>query len=246
MPSGVAGGRRNGGDDGLEERLQIHAGSGRIEGRRARLGHRVKHGKIQLRLVRIEVDEEVVDLVQDFLRARVGAVDFVDDHDGLELGLQSLGQHVARLRQRPLGGVHEQHDAVHHLQGALHLAAKIGVARRVHDVDFAALEDDGGVFGQDGDAPLPLQLVGVHHPVGHLLVGAEGAGLPQHGVHESRLAVVNMGNDGDIAYRLGHRGAFPSFGSANGPWGWGTEIETIAAHCGSIHCISRAKKGWLR
>jgi hypothetical protein len=32
--------------------------------------------------------------------------------------------------------------------------------------------------------------------------------LAQHGVHESCLAVVNVGDDGDIAYRLGHRGAF--------------------------------------
>jgi hypothetical protein len=40
--------------------------------------------------------------------------------------------------------------------------------------------------------------------------------LAQHGVHESGLAVVDMGNDGDITYRLGHRGAFPSFGSADG------------------------------
>jgi hypothetical protein len=29
--------------------------------------------------------------------------------------------------------------------------------------------------------------------------------LAQHGVHKSGLAVVNMGDDGDIAYRLGHR-----------------------------------------
>jgi hypothetical protein len=38
--------------------------------------------------------------------------------------------------------------------------------------------------------------------------------LPQHGVYEGCLAVVNMGDDGDIAYRLSHRGAFPSLGSA--------------------------------
>jgi hypothetical protein len=75
----------------------------------------------------------------------------------------------------------------------------------VHNVDLAALEDDGGVFGQDGDAPLPLQLVRVHHALGHLLVGAEGSALPQHGVYEGCLAVVHMGDDGDIAYRLSHR-----------------------------------------
>ena len=28
---------------------------------------------------------------------------------------------------------------------------------------------------------------------------AEGAALPQHGVHERRLAVVDVGDDGDVA-----------------------------------------------
>ena len=69
---------------------------------------------------------------------------------------------------------------------------------------------DGRVFGEDGDAALALQLVRVHHPLGHLLVGAEGAGLAQHGVNESGFAVVDMGDDGDIAYRLGHKCGFPS------------------------------------
>jgi hypothetical protein len=66
--------------------------------------------------------------------------------------------------------------------------------------------------------------------------------------------MVNMGNDGDIAYRLGHRGAFPSFGSADEAM-WlgdntvvsdpGTEspcgalnTEKIAAHCDISYCIS--------
>ena len=206
---GVARGRGNGVDDGLEQRLQIDAGLGQIGRGGACLGHRVEHRKIELRFFRVEIDEKVVDLVQHFLRARVGAVDLVDHHDGLELGFERLGQHVARLRQRALGRVHQQHDAVHHLESALHLAAKIGVARRVDDVDLAAFEVDGGVFGQDGDAALALQLVRVHHALGHLLVGAEGAGLAQHGVNQGGLAVVDMGDDGDIAYRLAHRGGIP-------------------------------------
>ena len=202
---GVAGGGGNGVDDGLEERLQVGAGRGQIGRRGACLGHRVEHGKIELRLFGIEIDEKVVDLVQHFLRARVGAVDLVDDHDGLELGFERLGQHVARLRQRALGRVDQQHDAVDHLERAFHFAAEIGVAGRVDDVDLAAVEVDGRVLGQDGDAALALQLVRVHHAVGHLLVGAEGAGLAQHGVNQRGLAMVDMGDDGDIAYRLAHR-----------------------------------------
>ena len=65
---------------------------------------------------------------------------------------------------------------------------------------------DGSVLGQNRDAAFPLQLVRIHHALGYLLIGAEGAGLPQHGVNQRGLAMVNMGDDGDIAYRLAHRG----------------------------------------
>ena len=173
-------------------------------GRSARLGDGVEHGKIELRFFGVEVDEQIVDLVQHFLRARVGAVDLVDDHDGRQLGFERLGQHVARLRQRAFGGVDQQHDAVDHLERALHFAAEVGVAGRVDDVDLAAVEVDGRVLGEDGDAALALELVRVHHALGHLLVGAKGAGLAQHGVDERGLAMVDMGDDGDIAYRLVH------------------------------------------
>ena len=182
---------------------------GHVERRRARLRHRIQHRKIQLRFFRVEIDEQVVDFVQHFLRARIGPVDLVDHHDRLELRLERLGQHVARLRQRPLGRIHQQHHAVHHLQRALHFAAKIGVARRVDNVDLAAFKIDGRVLGENRDAALALQFVRVHHALGHLLVGAECAGLAQHGVNKGGLTVVNVGDDGDIAYRLAHRRSVP-------------------------------------
>ena len=39
----------------------------------------------------------------------------------------------------------------------------------------------------------------VHHPLGHVLVFAKRAGLPQQLVDQRGLAVVDMGDDGDIA-----------------------------------------------
>ncbi len=85
---GIARGFRNGFDDGAEQRLQIYAGLREIGGRCAVLGDGVENGKIQLRFFRVEIDEEVVDFVQHFLRARVGPVDLVDDDDRLQLGLE--------------------------------------------------------------------------------------------------------------------------------------------------------------
>ncbi len=176
--------------------------------RRSQLGVGVEHGKVELIFARVEIDEQVVNLVQHLLRARVGPVDLVDHQNRRQLGFQRLAQHVAGLRQRTFAGIDQQHHAVDHLQRALHLAAKIAVAGRVDDIDLdlgrvpgvgRGMIEDGGVFGQDGDAALALQLVGIHHPLDMGLVGAEGAALVQHGVHQRGLAVVNVGDDGDVA-----------------------------------------------
>ena len=42
-------------------------------------------------------------------------------------------------------------------------------------------------------------VVGIHGPFGHLLVLADGAGLLEQLVHKGGLAMVNMGDDGDVA-----------------------------------------------
>ena len=47
------------------------------------------------------------------------------------------------------------------LQDALDLAAEVGVAGRVDDVDLGVAEREGDVLGQDGDAALALEVVGV-------------------------------------------------------------------------------------
>ena len=44
-----------------------------------------------------------------------------------------------------------------------------------------------------------LQVAGVHHPVLDLLVGPKGAALFQHLVDEGGFAVVDVGDDGNIA-----------------------------------------------
>jgi hypothetical protein len=56
-----------------------------------------------------------------------------------------------------------------------------------------------GAFGQDGNAALTLLVVGVHGAFGHLLVLANRAGLLEKLVNQGRLAMVDMGDDGDIA-----------------------------------------------
>jgi hypothetical protein len=82
--------------------------------------------------------------------------------------------------------------------------AEVGVARGVDDVDVGAFELDGAVLRQDGDAALLFQVVGIHDPFRHLLVGGEGAGLPEELVDEGGLAMVDVGDDGDVANSACH------------------------------------------
>ena len=113
--------------------------------------------------------------------------------------LQRTAQHEARLRHGAFGGVHKQDNAVDHFEHAFDLAAEVGVARRIDDVDLDALVSDGGILRKDGDAALAFEIAGIHHALNDFLILAVHARLLEHFVHERRLAVVNVGDDCDIA-----------------------------------------------
>jgi hypothetical protein len=137
--------------------------------------------------------------VHDLGDPGVGTVDLVDHEDHGQLRLERLAQHEAGLRERTLRRVDEQQHAVDHRQGALDLAAEVGVARRVDDVDEQVTVTHGGVLGEDRDSLLPFEVHRVHHPLVDVLVGTERAGLPEHLVDEGGLAMVDVGDDGDVA-----------------------------------------------
>ena len=96
-------------------------------------------------------------------------------------------------------GIDQHQRAIHHVEDALDLAAEIGVAGGIDDVDAGVFPLHRGRLGQNGDAALALQVVGVHHPLLHVLVGRERAGLLQELVDEGGLAMVDVCDDGDVA-----------------------------------------------
>ena len=149
-------------------------------------------------LARIKRREQVEHIVHDFARARIGPVDLVDAYDRLQADLQRLADHELGLRQRPLGGVDQHDGAIHHRQDALHLAAEIGMAGRIDDVDARVVPDDRSGLGEDRDAAFALQVVGVHDPLGDPLVFAKSAGLLEQTVDERRLAVIDVGDDSNV------------------------------------------------
>ena len=134
----------------------------------------------------------------DFARAGVFAVDLVDDHDRAQVEFERLAQHEPRLRHHAFGGVDQQQHALDHLQHALDLAAEVGVAGRVDDVEFDAVVLDRRVLGQDRDTALFFERVRVHGPRFEVLAFAEEAALPEHGIDQRRLAVVDVGDDREI------------------------------------------------
>ena len=192
------------GQQQVEQRLQVLALDALLERSPAGPRVRVDDRELDLLLVGVEVEEQLVDLVDHLGDPRVGPVDLVHDEDHGQPGLERLAQHEPRLRQRPLGGVDQQQHAVDHRQPALHLAAEVGVARRVDDVQLHAPVADGRVLGEDRDALLALEVHRVHHALGDVLVLAERAGLPQHRVHERGLAVVDVGDDRHVSEVFGH------------------------------------------
>jgi hypothetical protein len=67
-----------------------------------------------------------------------------------------------------------------------------------------------GVLGEDGDPALTLEVGVVHHPLRHLLIGAECAALAQQRVDQRRLAVVDVGDDRHVAAEgVGDKGSLP-------------------------------------
>ena len=150
-------------------------------------------------VVGAQLQEQFEHFVDDFVRAGVGAVDLVDDHDRPQAALEGLAQDEPRLRHGPLGGVDQHQRAVGHPQHALHFAAEIGVAGRVDDVDLHALVGDGDVLGKDRDAALALQVVGVEDLLADQLRFAVPPALAQHAIDQAGLAVVDVGDDGHVA-----------------------------------------------
>ncbi len=166
---------------------------------------RVHNRRVELGLVRLELDQQVEHFVVDAHRVRAGSVDLVDHDDRRAVERQSLPEDEARLGHGPIERIDDEQHAIHHAEDALHLAAEVGVARGVDDVDLRPFPPDRGVLREDSDAALALERVGIHDALHHDLVLAECSCLPEHFVHEGSLAVIDVRDDRDVTvFQLCH------------------------------------------
>ena len=192
-------------DDHVEQRVHVHVAVLGVEAGvavDARAVHHVLHGKLELLIGGAQIGHEVETVVVCLFGVGAGAVDLVDDNHDVQTGVDGMTQDEARLGHGALEGVDQQERTVRHAQHALDLAAKVGMAGGVDDVDLYAVVVDGDVLGKNRDAALALLVVGVEHALLHLLVGAEGAGGAQELVTQGGLAVVDVGDDGDVSQVL--------------------------------------------
>src|SRR5215510_10585341 len=201
--------------EGVEDKgLQRRAG---IAGRRRDPRHdgleHLRHARAVLGgdgegLVAVQA-EDVRDLGPGALDIGGGLVDLVDHGHDLESAVEGEVEVGEGLRLHPLSRVHDEHGALagrertRDLVGEVHVAGGVDQVERVLAPVARRVEEAHGV-GLDGDAALLLQVHRVQH-LAHRLLGVHGPREGEEAVRQGGLAVVDVGDDGEIADTLdGH------------------------------------------
>mmetsp|Transcript_868 Transcript_868/g.3189 ORF Transcript_868/g.3189 Transcript_868/m.3189 type:complete len:332 (+) Transcript_868:1754-2749(+) len=154
-----------------------------------------------------DVMKLAVDLLGLHLQLHEEAVNLVDYQHGLDALLQSLPQDSLSLNADAFDAVDDNECAVSDAQSCRDLAGEVDVAWGVDEVQkYGRLlvdkrQSDAGALDRDSSCCLVLHEVQLA-AVACLFVTNE-AGRGQQGVGKSRLAVVNVRNDADVANARG-------------------------------------------
>ncbi len=174
--------------------------------------------------------DDVLDFLDHPFRIRGRQVDLVEHrhhfHPLLDGGVavgHGLGFHTLRR-------IHHQQRALAGRQRAGDFVGEVPVARGVDQVELIGLAIPGVVgerrgLGLDGDAPLPLEVHGIEHLLGHLPFRQPAAMLDET-VRERGLAVVDVGDDGKVTDVL-HGNACRIVLRAGRPAGWGWSCRLV-------------------
>jgi hypothetical protein len=108
------------------------------------------------------------------------------------------------LRHGSVNGVNQQQHAVYHRHYTLYLTTKVSVTRGIYNVYVVTVPVNSGVFGQNGNTTLFLLIVGVHDSLNIPTTGVQRAGEVQQFINQSSLAMVNVGDNGDVADFFNH------------------------------------------
>ena len=177
--------RRDALHDRVEKGIDAVAGLGR---------HAERRGAVQ--------PDRVLDLGPHAVLVGGGEIDLVEYRDDRVVVVDREIGVGDRLRLDALGGVHDQDRSLARGQTAADLVREIHVAGRVDQVD--EVTGPGDLVGEahrlrlDRDAALPLELHRVEHLRAHR-TGLERTRAFDQSVRERRLAVVDVGDHGNVA-----------------------------------------------
>jgi hypothetical protein len=182
----VAGRRRNGGDQALQHLVDAQAGLGTA-----------------LDCVGGIDADDFFDFFFDAVRIGLWQVDLVQhrhDFQALLDGRVAVGN---RLRFNALTGIDHQQRAFTGRQRATDFVGEVNVARGVNEVQLVVdtilgFVIQGNAVGLDGDPALTLKVHGVQYLGFHFTLGQAAAHLDE-AIGQRRLAMVNVGDDGEIA-----------------------------------------------
>jgi hypothetical protein len=161
------------------------------------LGRAVEHREVELLVGGVERGEQVEHLVEHFGDARVGAVDLVDGDDRARPSFSALPSTNLVCGIGP-SAASTSTRAVDHRQDALDLAAEIGVAGRVDDVDARVLPLDEVHLAR---MVMPRSRSRSLESMARSATCWLSRKVPDclSSVDQRGLAVVDVGDDGDVA-----------------------------------------------
>ena len=147
--------------------------------------------------------EDVLELVDDRVRVGRRQVDLVEDRDEREVLAQREVDVGERLGLDALRGVDDEDRALAGLQAVADLVGEVDVAGRVDEVEPVGLAVPGRVLEADGagldrDALLALEVHRVEDLARHL-ARVDRVGQLQQSVGQRRLAVIDVGDDREVA-----------------------------------------------
>ena len=130
-------------------------------------------------------------------------VHLVQDRQNLQTLLDSGVAVGHRLGLHPLPRIDNQQRALTGRQRSRHLVGEVDVARGIDEIQLvgfpvARLVIEGHALGLDGDTALAFDVHRIQHLFGHLAI-AQSPTMLDKPVGQGRLAMVDMGDDGEIA-----------------------------------------------
>jgi len=113
-------------------------------------------------------------------------------------------QYVAGLRERAFAGVDEEDNAIDHAQSALDFATEVAVTGGVDDIDFGVVEKSAVFLARMVMPRSRSRSLESMTRSTTASLARKMPELPEHGVDEGGFAVVDVGDDGDVANVLAH------------------------------------------